>query len=239
MKKLLRLLLFLLISSYANSQNSNDEINLLISKINNFNTNILSLKDSIKKIELNIEKLKSKEVFKTIKDSSIVSIALKDGSLKKEPFVGSDIILILDKDSEILINDYINGYFKACVNSVCGYLNEIWVKKSYEVNRLKDVKIIEQEKLLNLKEQKRVSQVNKYNKEQENRALKKYGKTIYDKLKKGYYWIGMTDKMALISLGKPNDINSTVGSWGTHEQWVYDDGLYCYFENGILKSYQN
>ena len=49
----------------------------------------------------------------------------------------------------------------------------------------------------------------------------------------------MTEKMALISLGKPNDINSTVGSWGTHEQWVYDDGFYCYFENGILKSYQN
>nr|WP_315211652.1 hypothetical protein [uncultured Flavobacterium sp.] len=237
MKKIL--ILVLLISTSVISQNTNDEINLLVNKINKFNTSILSLKDSIKKIELNIEKLKSKEVLKTIKDSSIVSIALKDGSLKKEPLVGSDIILILDKDSDVLVTDYINGYFKVCVNSLCGYLNEMWIKENQEVSRLKDIRIIEKEKLLNLKEQKRVSQVNKNNKEQESLNLKKYGKTIYDKLKKGYYWIGMTEKMALISLGKPNDINSTVGSWGTHEQWVYDDGFYCYFENGILKSYQN
>jgi hypothetical protein len=237
MKKIL--ILVLLISTSVISQNTNDEINLLVNKINKFNTSILSLKDSIKKNELNIEKLKSKEVLKTIKDSSIVSIALKDGSLKKEPLVGSDIILILDKDSDVLVTDYINGYFKVCVNSLCGYLNEMWIKENQEVSRLKDIRIIEKEKLLNLKEQKRVSQVNKNNKEQESLNLKKYGKTIYDKLKKGYYWIGMTEKMALISLGKPNDINSTVGSWGTHEQWVYDDGFYCYFENGILKSYQN
>ena len=237
MKRILLLILF--ISSFTNAQNTNEQINLLVNKINKFNINILSLKDSIKNIEFDIEKLKSKEVLKTIKDSSIVSIAFKDGSLKKEPLVGSDIILILDKDSEVLVTDYVNAYFKVCINSVCGYINEMWIKENYEVNRLKDFKIIEKEKLLNFKEQKRISQVKKYNQEQENRDIKKYGKSIYEKLKKGYYWIGMTEKMALISLGKPNDVNSSVGSWGTHEQWVYEDGFYCYFENGILKSYQN
>ena len=50
----------------------------------------------------------------------------------------------------------------------------------------------------------------------------------------------MTDKMARESIGYPDDINSSVGSWGTHEQWVYEKkDLYLYFENGILTSFQN
>ena len=44
--------------------------------------------------------------------------------------------------------------------------------------------------------------------------------------------------MALISLGKPDDINRTVGSWGVNEQWVYGRNYY-YFENGKLTSYQD
>lgn len=237
MKKIL--LLIILVSGFAHSQNNNDEINLLVKKINKYNTSILSLKDSIKKIELDIEKIKSREVLRTSNNSPIVAIATKDGSLKKKPFAGGDEILTLDKESEVLVTDYVNGYYKVCVDSVCGYMNELWIKKNYEVNKLKDLKILEQEKLLELKEQKRISQEKKYSQEQENKNIKKYGKPLYEKLKKGYYWIGMTDKMALISLGKPNDINKSVGSWGIHEQWVYDDGFYCYFENGILKSYQN
>ena len=58
------------------------------------------------------------------------------------------------------------------------------------------------------------------------------------KLLRGDYWLGMTDEMAKISLGKPKKINRSVGSWGTHEQWVYE-GIYLYFENGVLISYQN
>ena len=54
----------------------------------------------------------------------------------------------------------------------------------------------------------------------------------------GYFWIGMTSKMALVSLGEPRSINKSVGKWGIHEQWVYY-ATYLYFENGILTSYQN
>ena len=48
----------------------------------------------------------------------------------------------------------------------------------------------------------------------------------------------MTDEMAVVALGSPKDINRSVGSWGTHEQWVYD-GEYLYFENGKLTSWQD
>jgi hypothetical protein len=43
-------------------------------------------------------------------------------------------------------------------------------------------------------------------------------------------WIGMTKAEAEISQGKPYDINRTVTSYGTHEQWCYNGGVYLYFE---------
>lgn len=50
--------------------------------------------------------------------------------------------------------------------------------------------------------------------------------------------IGMTPEMAEMSWGKPQKINQDSGSWGIHEQWIYDD-QYLYFENGKLTSFQS
>lgn len=53
-------------------------------------------------------------------------------------------------------------------------------------------------------------------------------------------YIGMTQQDVLdSSWGKPKDINKTIGAWGVHEQWVYGNGNYLYFEDGILTSIQN
>ena len=53
---------------------------------------------------------------------------------------------------------------------------------------------------------------------------------------------GMTDKQVILSWGHPNDKNSSVGSYGRHEQWIYNisefKSDYLYFENSILTSYQ-
>ena len=49
---------------------------------------------------------------------------------------------------------------------------------------------------------------------------------------------GMTDKQVLASWGNPETNNRSVGSWGVHEQWVYDK-KYLYFENGLLTSFQD
>ena len=62
----------------------------------------------------------------------------------------------------------------------------------------------------------------------------KFKNAIIDKKIK----IGMTKKMVLDSWGAPNDIHRTVGSWGVHEQWVYDN-QYLYLENDILTSFQD
>lgn len=56
-------------------------------------------------------------------------------------------------------------------------------------------------------------------------------------------FVGMTADEARQSWGRPTKINSSVGSYGKHEQWVYDLGnfrsQYVYVENGIVTSMQS
>ena len=51
--------------------------------------------------------------------------------------------------------------------------------------------------------------------------------------------IGFTQDQAIAAWGRPDDINRTVGSWGTHEQWCYGMSTYLYFEDGVLTSFQD
>ena len=51
--------------------------------------------------------------------------------------------------------------------------------------------------------------------------------------------IGMTEQQLLLSWGKPDKVNSTVGAYGVHEQWVYGQSQYVYMKNGKLDSFQS
>ena len=51
--------------------------------------------------------------------------------------------------------------------------------------------------------------------------------------------MGMIPAMVVESLGKPDAINKSVGSWGVKEQWVYRKyNSYLYFKNDVLASWQ-
>lgn len=60
---------------------------------------------------------------------------------------------------------------------------------------------------------------------------------------KGWVELGMTKEQVVASVGRTSHTNRNVGSWGVHEQWVYEHGIrrsdYLYFENGILTSYSD
>lgn len=52
------------------------------------------------------------------------------------------------------------------------------------------------------------------------------------------FFVGMSRIGAYCSLGRPDKINRTVASYGTHEQWVYS-GTYVYIEDGVLTAVQD
>lgn len=76
-------------------------------------------------------------------------------------------------------------------------------------------------------------------KKYEDSLIKLYGKTVAMKILDGQWWVGMTDVMATLSLGRPDDVNRTVTANSVREQWVYRKyNIYLYFTNGVCTSYQ-
>jgi hypothetical protein len=69
--------------------------------------------------------------------------------------------------------------------------------------------------------------------------LFKYRKSKFkNAISKNKIAIGMTKEMVIDSWGDPENINRDVGSWGIHEQWIYNS-TYLYFENGKLTAFQD
>ncbi len=50
-------------------------------------------------------------------------------------------------------------------------------------------------------------------------------------------FIGMKKDQVIAAWGRPERINATTYSWGTHEQWVYGQS-YVYFRNDTMESLQ-
>lgn len=97
-----------------------------------------------------------------------------------------------------------------------------------EVNRIEAEKKAKEEAERRERERKEAEE--KARKEAEEKARKK---------SQGVH-IGMTKQEVLDSMwGKPNYINTTTTQYGVHEQWVYGNGNYLYFEDGILTTIQN
>lgn len=77
--------------------------------------------------------------------------------------------------------------------------------------------------------------------EQEYKAslIKKFGRKNALLILDNIVQIGFTKQMCIESWGQPYDINRTITSGGTHEQWVYGIGRYLYFEGNILTAIQD
>jgi len=135
-----------------------------------------------------------------------------------------------------------NGaYWTVSYNNNIGYVNEIYIQNNPSLDEFKkslQLKKAQVESELKIKGNKAMA---KQEYSHRDYLIKRYGlenaeRILYDKP----YWIGMSDETAKELVGIPDNINRTVGSWGTHEQWVYEKrNLYLYFENGTLSSYQN
>lgn len=67
--------------------------------------------------------------------------------------------------------------------------------------------------------------------------------TFNNAISVGRVMIGMSEAQVRRSWGSPTKINSSVGTYGKHEQWVFDRGgfraQYVYLQNGVVTSIQS
>lgn len=106
--------------------------------------------------------------------------------------------------------------------------------KTAEIERIKRNKATENERI------ERNKTAENERKERIISLTKQYNAAIAEKILNGEIWLGMTSEMAKESRGNPQKNNRSVGSWGVHEQWVYEyAGINLYFENGKLTSWQD
>ena len=73
----------------------------------------------------------------------------------------------------------------------------------------------------------------------EKEMIRKYGSYNGNLIIQGKVKLGFTKQMCKEAWGEPESINTSSGSWGTHEQWVYGLGSYLYFEGNRLTAIDN
>lgn len=198
---------------------------------------IKTLEDSLFIINMEIKKIETEHVLSLLNNSTLVVKSIEGAKLKRHPDPLLSPFKKLDGDLKLNVIDYSEGYFGVIYDTTYGYLNEMWIKKDTSVNTYIKAKNEHAESLKYLSELRLKKNEQQAEKQHEQKLIQKFGVQTYKRLKEGNYWLGMTDEMAVVSLGYPNSKNRSVGSWGVHEQWVFN-GLYLYFENGKLNSYQ-
>ena len=231
LKKLLIVILFL---SYLSSLAGNVRIEELKIEADKLKKSIKQKSDSLSSIEMEILELETDEF---LKDQD------KDDGYKFEGIVRNSVdITETDVTFSKVVGNVKKGQKVTLLDYVCGsYLIECGTTKGYILDS--DLLSPTDEMLDFIADCELKHEMNDFEKKEESlrkELNKKFSKEITEKLINGYYWIGMTDIMALISLGAPDKTNRTVGTWGVKEQWIYrDNDLYLYFKNGKLESYRN
>lgn len=215
------------------SQNK-DLINDYSNKKIKIEKKISVLQDSIKFINEQIDKLNRDKIINENKNITTKTTIKENAKIRETNSPLANIIFTAKKEENVLVLDYDSDYFKVCLDNICGYVNSLWIKKNEDMEKMIIVKnaILENIRIKAQKEEEKRSIAEK------QKLIKKYGQNTYNELMSGKIWLGMTDSMAVISVGNPKEVNRTVGSWGVHEQWVYTN-FYLYFENGKLTSYQD
>jgi hypothetical protein len=182
MKKIL--ILLLVISSFARAQEYVEQIKQLENSKTQISEKIILLNDSINKIDLKINALKSKDFQKLITDSSLVAVAKKNAKIKKIPDVMGEIILTLEEDKKVIILDYHNEFFGVCVDSICGYMSDTWIVDNENTREYVKIKKRQYAEIEQRKDDLKLKQEDIEYAKTEKANLKKYGKVVYEKLKK-------------------------------------------------------
>ena len=244
MKKLLSITAIILIvySCRTNAQTLNRDkliqiIDSLQSIIDENNWEISTLKTSNLEIENELKKYNSQLNEIHLENQKGEVLFCMTGTLLYTEPGGYKSLCKINRGDRVKVIVALEKHYKVYFNEMTGYVLKSGFKSESELlsSQKKKSEIAAQKKAA---DEEKVRQAKLAEENRLNTLIIAYGKTDGTKIWGGQIWIGMTDTMAYLSKGTPNDINKSVGSWGTNEQWVYGGGLYLYFENGILTSWQ-
>ncbi|MEL7834264.1 hypothetical protein [Fodinibius sp. Rm-B-1B1-1] len=210
------------LNSEINQLNQNK--NLIESQIDSLETEREQLVNKISELRGQVNKIK----LESEREKGVPTrISMIGGRLRDKPSSNGNVIVELEENDEVLIYDWFQKpYVKASYNGEVGYISYGALKENKFVRQIKSQ--IKQKELQKIQE----------NNPKLARLIKKYGESTAKRLIDGEIWIGMTDEMAREALGRPNDVNRTTTSYSVREQWVYPNGKYLYFEDGVLDSWQ-
>jgi len=69
-------------------------------------------------------------------------------------------------------------------------------------------------------------------------SKKPWKKKVWQAIEESSVFVGMTQLQVMLAIGSAKDKNSTITATGKHEQWVYPEGMYLYFDGDTLKTIQ-
>jgi len=190
-------------------------------KMNNVTLNVL--RDKLLRIKYNNIQLPNIEI-ETNSEINIFS----------EPNLASYVKGVLPKKSKITVLGYESGFYMIDSNGDKGYAHYSTLPTDERLLAYKTHGMVQEKEKKENKEKEELE----LKKKREVAIIKEFGTKNGKRILNGEIWLGMTSSMAIESIGTPKEKNRTIGSWGEHEQWVYEY-RYLYFENDILKSWQD
>ena len=244
------LILFVISSGRAFSQSVDQKIAELEATKKKIKNEIQILQTQITGINIQMSKLQKEKKLqngKFIAEGELVYVEGK-ADLKEFPSHDSKTIATVTGWDDLYTIGFYNDYYQVECEKGTGFIYKPYLEaKTYNtldkarenqntllIQEYKNKEDLEAQQIEKAK-QKEIAQANE---QRRTELSKKYSGQILENILSNKFWIGMTDDMAKDSIGNPKDINKTVGAWGVHEQWVYYNDLYLYFENGKLTSYQ-
>ena len=228
--------------SQTNIERLRDQYQAVSSKINTLNDSLLIIKDLIKKEEIidNLQRVKSAKlnIVKVEVSTNFCNLHESDDPSSKTltSIPNGTIVEIID------IGGSIGNFLKTEYQNKIGFIIDVDVRKTPElINFSKTLLYIrdqEKEKINREKQMARIKIDSEAAELKKKELIRKFGPQVADKILSRIPWIGMTDEMAIQTVGLPQDNNRSITSGRIDEQWVYSRGMYLYFTNGILTTIQ-
>ncbi|MBU0764191.1 MAG: SH3 domain-containing protein [Bacteroidetes bacterium] len=146
------------------------------------------------------------------------------GSLREKPTSTGEVLAEVPANTEILVQREVQGlYFKVTYQGKTGYMSYSSIESNPEIDKMlinKNNKnsTVDDEKLARLK--------------------KLYGNETANKIVAGLIWEGMSQAMAIESIGRPKNTVKNATEEGIREEWQYGDKTLI-FINGELHHWDN